>query len=747
MSDVSRSKPPAGANDAEAAETNATNAPNATKDGKGTKRATKNKASKTARITALPGVVSPAVLEGVALTEGLTMEGGMRPLGLFLRENDRLLQPQMALWLDSADGTIRASRLITPDDNDANTEDWHAWSIEAALDTLREGLLSPAPVGEAALEAAISENEASNRFRAPGAQSTRGAHGKRSKPTAKETNETVDSSQQPQPGLPTLLRVNQQELADAARRLLGPLGVRVEFQEHLPAFEDAYASLAEALGATPDGQPPQPFEWQIDGTLLAALFKAINAYWRRAPWEYVNDYPPLMIDLGVHGPQPGVEKLYTAVIGSNGEVYGVVLYYEAEAVRRLAERSRRRAEVEMSIEIDDAELDQLLALLRQNGFPVDALSPDAAREVVRAALQEGIAQETLAENEDEDDPAALIDDCLTCFLTPQDECDPSYLEWLARHALKTPARDAVPVFQRLIKGGGGRQPNERETQAMWLALEALNRFLSNARRLLESDVLQEGDIPLPLTYSYKLPVSPGAPATAARGKAKRASASAQPTVQASAFTVSFPAEGYSFDDPLLADFGDAPEPDTPPTPEALSTRYTFKVTFPGHGFQPLDEPIWRRIELSGDQTLDDLHNAIQEAFGWDDDHLYAFFMNNRAWSEKDAYYSPRDEDEQKIASQIRLHDLKLRTGKKFMYLFDFGDELRHTVLVEAVVRNGVQPEETYPRIVERHGENVQQYPYAEDNEEESEEDGDDDALILLKGFGFGDDDEDDEPEE
>jgi hypothetical protein len=39
--------------------------------------------------------------------------------------------------------------------------------------------------------------------------------------------------------------------------------------------------------------------------------------------------------------------------------------------------------------------------------------------------------------------------------------------------------------------------------------------------------------------------------------------------------------------------------------------------------------LWRRIECTQEQTLHDLHLAIQSAFELDNDHLYAFFLNNR----------------------------------------------------------------------------------------------------------------------
>jgi hypothetical protein len=62
-----------------------------------------------------------------------------------------------------------------------------------------------------------------------------------------------------------------------------------------------------------------------------------------------------------------------------------------------------------------------------------------------------------------------------------------------------------------------------------------------------------------------------------------------------------------------------------------------------------------------------------------------------------------------------------------MYIFDFGDELRHTVTLEAITPGGVTPGATYPRITETHGENVPQYANAEDEDaDELDEEGDED---------------------
>lgn len=78
--------------------------------------------------------------------------------------------------------------------------------------------------------------------------------------------------------------------------------------------------------------------------------------------------------------------------------------------------------------------------------------------------------------------------------------------------------------------------------------------------------------------------------------------------------------------------------------------YTFHVSIPGTG------RVWRKIELRGDQTLHVLHMAIQDAYEFDADHLYSFFMSNRFWDSSTEYsipsssydFLPEDEDEEEI---------------------------------------------------------------------------------------------------
>jgi hypothetical protein len=110
-----------------------------------------------------------------------------------------------------------------------------------------------------------------------------------------------------------------------------------------------------------------------------------------------------------------------------------------------------------------------------------------------------------------------------------------------------------------------------------------------------------------------------------------------------------------------------------------------------------------------------LHDAIQDAFDFDNDHLYAFFMDGRPWSQGgETYWSPNN-DEGILADAVKIGEAKLYAGKSFLYLFDFGYEWRFKVIVKAI--NSDEEPLKQPKIVESVGENPEQYGDWNDDED------------------------------
>lgn len=130
---------------------------------------------------------------------------------------------------------------------------------------------------------------------------------------------------------------------------------------------------------------------------------------------------------------------------------------------------------------------------------------------------------------------------------------------------------------------------------------------------------------------------------------------------------------------------------------------------------------YRHIQISGKKTLDYFAGCILDAFNFDFDHLYSFFMDNKWWSQINAYNSPYSE-EPPYASQIKLSQLGLSKGQAFKFLFDYGDEWRFQCKVLRVLDEDT-PE---PLIIRAVGEAPEQYPcYDEDDFYDDDSDVDD----------------------
>jgi len=110
-------------------------------------------------------------------------------------------------------------------------------------------------------------------------------------------------------------------------------------------------------------------------------------------------------------------------------------------------------------------------------------------------------------------------------------------------------------------------------------------------------------------------------------------------------------------------------------------------------------PIWRRIEVPIDLTLEDLHLVIQVAMGWDNCHLYAFRTPAGSWSSTDPHFGMPDAGS---AERTTLAQLRRQGGaRKFAYIYDFGDDWEHTVQMEAVIPR--EPDTLYPRLLKAKG--------------------------------------------
>jgi hypothetical protein len=149
---------------------------------------------------------------------------------------------------------------------------------------------------------------------------------------------------------------------------------------------------------------------------------------------------------------------------------------------------------------------------------------------------------------------------------------------------------------------------------------------------------------------------------------------------------------------------------TLPKPTVREGAYLFKVSLDPryHG-----GPIWRRLAISGNATLDELAGAVLKAFKFeDDDHLYEF--RYRDGSNKTRTYNHPYVEEGPYADEIALAESDLPIKSIMRFLFDFGDKWRFLIRLEQIDPNA--PKTARIQVIESEGKAPRQYGGSVEND-------------------------------
>ena len=118
--------------------------------------------------------------------------------------------------------------------------------------------------------------------------------------------------------------------------------------------------------------------------------------------------------------------------------------------------------------------------------------------------------------------------------------------------------------------------------------------------------------------------------------------------------------------------------------------------------------VVRTVVLAEEQTLEDLAELLREEFGWDDPHLYSFWLSGEFWDGPESEYTAPFELEEGGAksAEIPIAEVSLEQGQTIAYLFDYGDQWRVEIAVTEIRDAG---DDSYPQILERTGDAPPQY--------------------------------------
>jgi hypothetical protein len=106
-------------------------------------------------------------------------------------------------------------------------------------------------------------------------------------------------------------------------------------------------------------------------------------------------------------------------------------------------------------------------------------------------------------------------------------------------------------------------------------------------------------------------------------------------------------------------------------------------------------PVWRRLELRADTSLDLLHEILVAAFGWQGYLMHCFSSGREEIGVPDPELGFIDERD------VNVGELIGAVGDRLRYTYDFGDDWQHEIVVEALL--DPHPEIHYPVLVAAKG--------------------------------------------
>jgi len=119
-----------------------------------------------------------------------------------------------------------------------------------------------------------------------------------------------------------------------------------------------------------------------------------------------------------------------------------------------------------------------------------------------------------------------------------------------------------------------------------------------------------------------------------------------------------------------------------------------------------EEDVFRDIAILETDTLEDLHNAIVNAFGFDGMEVASFYTCDDTWNQEDEIpmFDAGDiPGENKTMIDYQLVDILNEDNTKIIYVYDFIN--MWTFLVElASIENTIETGVIYPSLLFSHGE-------------------------------------------
>ncbi len=121
--------------------------------------------------------------------------------------------------------------------------------------------------------------------------------------------------------------------------------------------------------------------------------------------------------------------------------------------------------------------------------------------------------------------------------------------------------------------------------------------------------------------------------------------------------------------------------------------FIFKIKLEGTS----KPPVWRKVKVDENMNFDDFHMLIQVVFNWNNSHMYQFspkgYGSNPSikFDYKDDFDFDSFEDKKYFpvgecfhSEDIKLKDYFHTIKQKLIYIYDFGDDWKHSIVLESI---------------------------------------------------------------
>jgi len=124
-----------------------------------------------------------------------------------------------------------------------------------------------------------------------------------------------------------------------------------------------------------------------------------------------------------------------------------------------------------------------------------------------------------------------------------------------------------------------------------------------------------------------------------------------------------------------------------------STEQTVQVYQLQIWIREISPQIWRRLLVRSDSTIAQLHDTLQIAFGWTDEHLHQFLIRGKPYG----VWKPGGISFCGNPHQVRLCDFHFRFKERWGYEYDQTDCWQHEIRLEQILP--LDPAKHYPICV------------------------------------------------